>query len=219
MADGESEAEAKYSLQLAKALANESRKSAALAVATNASEASGGTAPRAKAKAKAEPRPSPSAVEGPNQGYYSELQACEQAILAEFPGLELESPLPLHSAADFVDAAAAGVQDPFDAGKARVALSLHGVYRCSVSLWSLNTKASPTPDIPMSMRRVSDMASYFYGEDGSKPAFMTGKQIEVMACDANSVAASRLQMVSPEELAHSMIIGCSNALKLLGLLR
>ena len=99
MADGESEAEAKYSLQLAKALANESRKSAALAVATNASEASGGTAPRAKAKAKAEPRPSPSAVEGPNQGYYSELQACEQAILAEFPGLELESPLPLHSAA------------------------------------------------------------------------------------------------------------------------
>eukprot|EP00913_Durusdinium_trenchii_P012879 g12094.t1 len=62
-----------------------------------------------QAKAKAEPRPSPSAVEGPNQGYYSELQACEQAILAEFPG----------------------VQDPFDAGKARVALSLHGVYRHS----------------------------------------------------------------------------------------
>ena len=212
VAAGESRETVKYELQLAKARACEARKHSAAAVVQNVARPPAG---RAVAGAAAGASPEPSGKASPNHDYYAELQACQQTILKALPGLESERPLPLTG--DSGAAANQGVQDPFDPQKAAVALKNHSLYRCSVSLWSINLMASATPDIPMSMRRVKDLATFFYGEDGTKPSYMTGRQVEVMVSNAELPAQpEQLQMVSPEELAHAILVACAAAVKQLG---
>ena len=138
------------------------------------------------------------------------MKAASQRIRAEFPGIDQEKPL------SFKLDGPTGVQDPYSMTNGSAALAQHGVYRCSVSIWAINILASPTPDIPMSMTRVKDMAEFFYS---AGPKFLTDKQVEVCAPTANlPESPSLLQMVSPEEIVHAMILGCAAAIGLLGIL-
>ena len=122
--------------------------------------------------------------------------------------MEKEAPLPLSSTEK--DKSLSGVQEPYNVDKGKNALEVHQVYRCCPSLFSLNALSSPTPGIPMSRRRVLDMSDFYY--PNSEPNYMTGRQVEVWA-DRLSLSENpqNLQMISPEELVHSMIAACAEA--------
>ena len=148
-----------------------------------------------------------------NAAYYAAVESDLQTMLKEYPGLEAEAPLPL-SALE-TDKSQTGVQELYNLEKGKKALALHDVYRCSLSLFSLKVVGSPTPGIPMSRRRVLDMSAFYYPD--SAPAYMTGRQVEVWA-DRRALTdkLENLQMVSPEELVHSMIAACADAIRCLG---
>ena len=201
VAKGECGDKVKYELQLKKAQACEAKK-AASAVAERAQsqhqKPGRGQVPEETAPAG-----------GPNHGYYTELHGAVQKILKEFPGMEACDPLPLALA----EGDKGGVQAPYNAEHGAKALQEHGVYRCSISVWSLNVWSSATPDIPLSQERVLQLGSFLYGENGEAPAHMTSKQVEVMASSADLARKPQeLQMVSPEELVHSMLFSCAMAI-------
>ena len=204
-AAGEDEAAVKHEIRLRKAEANEARKRAAQAVVATVG---GAAAPVGRGQTAAQSSAEAQTIgEGSvNHEYYQEVKAALQKILSEFPGIEGQAPLPFNHGAG-----AAGVQDPYSKLNGAAALEAHGVCRCSVSLFALNLLSSPTPDIPMSARRVHDMTSFFYG---SGPKFLTDKQVEVCATSSTDLpeTPSMLQMVSPEEIAHAMVFGCAGAI-------
>ena len=221
VAAGKSEAVVKRELQLKKAEANEERKQAAQAVAQKAQkQAQKG---RAKAKAKAGPKAAAAAPpalgddnelnDNANRGYYLQVQADIATILAEF-GADFRTQKPLKISGG---AALSGVQAPFEREKAREALEAHGTYRCSISVWWVNSLQSPTPGVPMSRKRVLDLAEFSFGSDGT-PRFHSDRMIEVAVSksDVDTEQPSNLQMISPEELVHATFAGCVRAIENLG---
>ena len=211
---GEPEIEVKREIQRRKAIACEERKKAAAAIAskTEPDKPSGKKRkePASNAMAEASSLSTSNKTDPTNAAYYAAVEADLQAILKEFPGLEKELPLALSSTE--TDKSQSGVQEPYNLEKGKNALRLHQVYRCCLSLFSLNVIGSPTPGIPMSRRRVIDMAAFYY--PNSAPAYMTGRQVEVWADkEALSEKPENLQMISPEELVHSMIAACAQAIR------
>ncbi len=210
---GECEITVKREIQTRKALANEARKKSAAAVASKCLKQAKAKAskPRAiKAEAGASAGPPAGSSDETNQSYYSAVQADIVTVLAEFgPKFEEAPPLPLAAGN-----AEGGVQDPYDEGKCKQAMASHGIYRASISLFSLNLLSSATPGIPLSRKRVVDMCKFYFPE--GKAAFMTNRMFEV-ALDPADIAAkpSGLQMLSPEELAHSVVAACAFAIKTL----
>eukprot|EP00435_Cladocopium_sp_Y103_P019189 s1361_g4.t1 len=170
---GEDEAVVKKEIQTKKAVACEERKKSAAAISAKP----GSTGPKASKSKKTSSSPATQSSTGAatpdptNAAYYALIEADLETILKEFPGIDKEMPLPLSKSES--DGSKTGVQEPFDLTKAKHALGIHGVFRCSISLFWVQILASPTPGIPMSRRRVLDMAE-FYFPDG-KPAFMTGR--------------------------------------------
>ena len=221
VAAGESEAAVKRELQTKKAEANEERKLAAQAVAQKAQK----QAQQGKAKAKAKAGAKAAAAAPPslgddkelndtaNRGYYLQVQADIATILAEF-GADFRTQLPLKISAGET---LSGVQAPFERAKAREALEAHGTYRCSISIWWLNSLQSPTPGVPMSRKRVMDLAEFSFGSDGT-PRFHSERMIEVAVSksDVETEQPSNLQMISPEELVHASFAGCAMAIQILG---
>ena len=211
---GESEAEVKRELQTKKALACEERKRSAVAIS---SKGSTDHKPSAGSKSKKLPAKSATAVDlsktdPTNASYYAEVEADLQSILKAFPGLDQEMPLCLSDSEK--DGTKTGVQAPFELPKAQNALAIHGAYRCSIPVFWLQILSSPTPGVPMSRRRVLDMAE-FYFPDG-RPAFMTGRMVECVVEKASLTdRLSNLQMVSPEELVHSLVAACALAVRCL----
>ena len=136
-----------------------------------------------------------------------------QRIVAEFGASFLqELPLKISTDVDSAGNATGGVQEPFDQDKAKIALQTQQVYRCSVSVWWFNALSSPTPGVPMSRRRVEELADFCYGPDG-EARFHTDRMIEV-AVNADEVQTDRpsnLQVVSPEEILHATFAGCVRA--------
>ena len=216
VAKGEDEAKVKKELQTKKAVACEERKKSAAAISSKPGS-TGPTSSTKKAKTSSSPatQSATAAAASPdptNAAYYAQVEADLQTILQEFPGIEKEMPLPLSKSE--LDGSKTGVQEPFDLSKAKHALGIHGVYRCSISLFSVQILASPTPGIPMSRRRVLDMAE-FYFPDG-KPAFMTGRMVELLADKSTlSDKPQNLQMLSPEEIVHSLVASCAHAVRCL----
>ena len=134
-------------------------------------------------------------------------------ILKEWPGIDKEMPLALSKSES--DGSKTGVQEPFDLAKAQNALGLHGVYRCSISLFWVQILASPTPGVPMSRRRVEDMAEFYF--PGGKPSFLTGRMVELLTDKASlSDKPQSCQMLSPEEIVHSLVASCAAAVRFLG---
>lgn len=211
---GETELDVKREIQKRKALACEERKKAAAAIASKPGPPAGkkkkeptATAPNPRAPSNSQTQADPT-----NAAYYAAVESDLQTILKEFPGLEDEAPLPLSSTE--TDKSQSGVQEPYNLEKGKNALQLHQVYRCCMSLFALNVVGSPTPGIPMSRRRVLDMSAFYY--PNAAPAYMTGRQVEVWADrHALSEKPKSLQMVSPEELVHSMIAACAEAIRCL----
>ena len=214
VAKGESEATVKKELQTKKAMACQERKKSAEAISSKG----GSTGPKASGKTKTSSPATQSATaaaatpDPTNAAYYAQVEADLQTILHEFKGIEKEMPLPLSKSE--LDGSKTGVQEPYDLSKAKHALGIHGVYRCSISLFNIQVLASPTPGIPMSRRRILDMAE-FYFPDG-KPAFMTGRMVELLA-DKSSLSdkPQNLQMLSPEEIVHSLVASCAHAVRCL----
>ena len=212
---GEVEKDVKREIQRRKATACEQRKKAAAAIASKPESSAEKTNKRKKSAnaSAAASLPAVAAKSDPtNASYYAEVEADLQTILAEFPGLENESPLPLSSTE--TDKTLSGIQEPYNVEKGRHTLEMHHVYRCSIALWSLNLLGSATPGIPMSRRRVLEMASFYF--PAGKPAYMTGRMVEVYV-DRNSLGdrPKGLQMISPEEIVHSLIAAAAEAIRLL----
>lgn len=216
---GEDKALVRKELQTKKAVACEERKRAAQAISAKP----GSTGPRQKVSRKSAASSLPAAQSATaaatsgkdptNAAYYASVEADIQTILQEFPGIELEMPLPLSQSES--DRSKTGVQEPFNLTKAQNALGVHGVFRCSISLFWVQILASPTPGVPMSRRRVLDMAEFYY--PNGKPAFMTGRMVELLADKAAlSDKPQNLQMLSPEELVHSLVASCAHAVRRLG---
>ena len=207
---GEDEHAVKRELQEKKAQANEDRKRAAGAIADAAAPKP--AAKRAKTTTDGDPvsPPLPGDHSDPtNSAYYKEVQSDIRRILAQFPGMESASPLPL------TNDAGTGVQEPFDKSKGEAALLTHEVYRCSIPVWWLSLLSSPTPGVPLSRKRTNDMAEFYY-PDG-KPSFMTSQTVEVQITNPGlSATPSSLQMVSPEEIVHALLAGCRRCIELLG---
>eukprot|EP00435_Cladocopium_sp_Y103_P000049 s2839_g1.t1 len=226
--NGEDETAVKRELQNKKAQASADRKAAAAAVAAKcalqATKAAAGKG-KAKAKSKAAAAPAAAAPSGAleedqlnnaaNRAYYSLVLEDSQLVLSHFGGEDFRQQMPLviTGAAD----ATTGVQEPFVKSKAQAALSSHGVYRASISIWWVNPLASPTPGVPMSRRRVEDLAEFYYGSEG-EPRFHTDRMIEVGVAksDCDTDRPSGLQMVSPEEVLHATFCGCAKAIKFQG---
>ena len=223
VAAGEEEVTVKRELQTLKAQASLDRKLAADAVAKRC-VAQQKQAAKAKAKGKAAAKAAPVALQPTqNQGdtdlinkeYYSQVQADLHRILAEF-GSDFDQQMPqkISSDKDAAGNALGGVQEPYDKDKAKVALSSHGVYRCSVSAFWFNPLCSPTPGVPMSRRRVEELCEFSYGPEGA-PRFHTDRMVEV-AINQDEVDTDRpsnLQMVSPEEVLHATLAGCVRAIE------
>ena len=176
---GEDKALVRKELQTKKAVACEERKRAAQAISAKP----GSTGPRQKVSRKSAASSLPAAQSATaaatsgkdptNAAYYASVEADIQTILQEFPGIELEMPLPLSQPES--DRSKTGVQEPFNLTKAQNALGVHGVFRCSMSLFWVQILASPTPGVPMSRRRVLDMAEFYY--PNGKPAFRADPRI------------------------------------------
>ena len=210
--DGEDETEAKRDIQRRKAKACEERKKAAAAIAAKNEKPSGAQGPPAKKRRVATPAATAQPSDPTNAAYYALVEADLQRIAAEFPGLNKEKPLALTTDQG---PSQTGVQEPYDLAKGKHALATHGVYRCSMSLFSLNVLGTPTPGIPMSRTRVLDMAAFYYPE--GKASYMTGRMVEVYV-DRNALSDTpeNLQMISPEEIVHSMLAACAEAIERLG---
>ena len=224
---GETEAVVKRELQTKKAQACEDRKAAAQAVSTKCVKQ------QAKAKAKAKAKTSASAA-GPsggpapaaaadadldaaaNKAYYCQVHADITLVLSEFGGEAFRQEAPLQIHGDQTQRVS-GVQEPFDRTKALQALSAHGCYRCSISVWWLNAMQSPTPGVPMSRKRVEDLRDFYYGPEGL-PRFHSDRMVEVAVApsDCDTDTPSNLQIISPEEMVHATFAGCVRAIEFLG---
>ena len=216
VAKGEDELTVKRSLQKLKAEAALARKSSANAVAQKSARQSQGAA-KAKAKASAAPGAKADTVSdaelnhATNKAYYALVQQDIETIFKEY-GKELASnaALPIGCGQE------SGVQDVYDRQKGIVSLKQHSVYRCSVSTFWINPLSSATPGVPMSRKRVEDLSAYHFPE--SEPKFMTDRMIEIACSEADLTDQPRnLQMVSPEELLHSLLHACASAIKCLDL--
>lgn len=212
---GEDEKTVKREIQTRKAQACEDRKKAATAIASKGS-AAGATAKKGSKKKEQAVDPATAGgqpADPTNAAYYAEVEADMLTLRKEFAGIDSESPMPLSENEN--DSRKSGVQEPYNMTKGKVALELHGVYRCSIPLCWVQVLSSPTPGIPMSRRRVLEMAEYYYPE--GKPSFMTGRMVELLT-DRNSLTdtPSGLQMISPEEIVHSLVAGCATAIRYLG---
>ena len=158
---GETELDVKRAIQKRKAVACEERKKAAAAIASKpgpSAEKSAGKKRKACSQSHSSFKVTDS--DPTNAAYYAAVELDLQTILKEYPGLEDEAPLPLSSTE--TDKSQSGVQEPYNLEKGKNALQLHQVYRCCLSLFSLNVVGSPTPGIPMSRRRVLDMSAFYY---------------------------------------------------------
>lgn len=218
ISQGEDAAEAKRDIQTRKALACEERKKAAAAIASKPAAADPKKkAAKAKAKAVADKAEGVSDAVGTdptNAAYYADIEADLKTILKEFPNLDKEMPLALKDSE--TDRTKSGVQEPYNVTKGKNALSLHGVYRCSIPLFWVQILASPTPGIPMSRRRVQDMAAFYFPE--GTPQFLTGRMAEVAVHKESLTEEPRnLQMISPEEIVHSLVAACADSIRCLGL--
>ena len=148
---GEDESTVKRELQNKKAQASADRKPAAAAVAAKcALQSTKAAASKAKAKAKnkAAAANAASAASAPsgaleeeqlndaaNKAYYCQVLEDCQLVLSEFgEDFRKEGPLAITGAGD----ATSGVQEPFDRSKAQTALSVHGCYRASISVWGFS---------------------------------------------------------------------------------
>eukprot|EP00435_Cladocopium_sp_Y103_P050067 s89_g15.t1 len=211
VAAGEDELTVTRELQQRKAEASRDRKLAAEAVATRSAQ----NQQQKAAKAKAAPKPSEAAFESAdvqedatNKGYYEAVQVDGEIILKEY-GKDFQKEAPLSIAA----AANSGVQDCYDKEKAAHAMAVHGVYRCSVSIWWLNLLSSATPSIPMSRKRVEDLCEFSYGPSG-EAKFHTDRMVEVAISrgELQTDTPCSLQVISPEEILHATLAGTRESL-------
>ena len=209
---GEDEKAVKRELQNKKAEASRDRRASAQAVATKVQAQVSST------KKGMKPATNPASVSGSqaqdatNRGYFMDVEADIHRILAMYgQDFVKEKPLKIEGA----DPKAGGVQDCYDQSKALAALNAHGCYRCSISIWSINLLSSPTPGIPLSRRRVLDLSEYYFGPEG-RPRFHTDRMVE-LACSLGDIqeTVTNLQVISPEEILHATLAGCSRCIKLL----
>ena len=209
---GEEELTVRRELQQAKAEASAKRKSSANAVASKCQQQQ---QPPQKKGAGAPAVAAPSSGSEPvddctNTEYYALVQQDLQTIFTEFGKAIVDAkPVPIK------EGSGSGVQEVYDHKKGLIAFQQHGVYRASISAFAVNPLSPATPGVPMSRKRVSDLSLFHYGETG-EPKFVTDRFIE-LACSQGDLTENprNLQMVSPEELLHSMLHGCALAIKYL----
>lgn len=220
VAGGESEQDVKRQLQQAKAEASLARKQSATAVAEKSQKQV--QAMQAKPKKRAaggsfvpqtsEHRTDSELNDATNREYYALVQQDLETILNEF-GSDLTKAAPLTIGAGVES----GVQEVYCHVKAATSFSQHGVYRASVSAFWLNALSPSTPGIPMARKRAEDLSLYTYGPS-FEPRFTTDRMIEIACSDSDlTPVPNNLQMVSPEELLHSMLHACAAAIRLLAL--
>ena len=220
IAAGEEEHDVKRELQQAKAEASLARKGSAKAVAEKSQKQLQNLQP--KPKNRAAPRipqvPTENARtdqelnDATNREYYALVQQDMATILSEF-GSDLTKAKPLAIGAGVES----GVQEVYCHVKAITSFQQHGVYRASVSAFWLNALAPSTPGIPMARKRVVDLSLYTYGPS-FEPRFATDRMIEIACSDTDlTPVPGSLQMVSPEELLHSMLHACAAAIRPLDL--
>lgn len=190
------------------------RKSAANAVAQKSVRQTQSGAAKARAKAAASaPAAQAHTVsdaelnDATNKAYYALVQQDLETIFGEYgKDLANSSALPIGCGQE------SGVQDIYDRQKGILSLKQHSVYRCSVSAFWIAALSSATPGIPMSRKRVEDLSAYHF--PNSEPKFMTDRMIEIGCSEADLTDQPRnLQMVSPEELLHSLLHACASAIK------
>ena len=229
VSQGEREADVKREIQERKAQAAADKKAAAGAVAQRCQVQNQQLAAKAKAKAKAKAAPPAAALPAQaigdgdiiNKEYYLHVQSDLQRILGEF-GSDIQQEQPLHIASDkdVAGNATGGIQEPFKKDKAAIAITAHGHYRCALSIFSFGLLQSATPSVPMSRRRVEELADFRYGPEG-KPHFHTSGMVEVAIAalsDLETEQPANLQIISPEELVHATLAGCARAILCLWLL-
>ena len=226
---GECESDVKREIQERKAQAAADKKAAAGAVAQRCHVQNQQLAAKAKAKAKAKAAPQGVALPAQalgdgdiiNKDYYLHVQSDMQRILGEFGSdIQQELPLKIVSDKDVAGNATGGVQEPFNKDQAAIAISAHGHYRCAISIFSFNALQSATPSVPMSRRRVEELADFRFGPEG-EPRFHGDRMIEVAIAAGSDLETERpanLQVVSPEEMLHSTFAGCARAILYLWLL-
>ena len=216
---GESEQSIKRELQTKKAEASTQRIAAAQAVAGKSQAAAKAAPTKAKAKSVAAgAATAPPPDDATNKGYFREVEGDIQRILAEFGhDFPKEMPMAIQTGVNVATSATSGVQDPFCKTKGLAALNTHGVYRCSISIWWINALSSPTPGIPLSRRRVMDLSEYYFGSEG-RPQFHTDRMLEIAVSksDIQTDTPSGLQLISPEEVIHATLAGCSRCIQSLG---
>ena len=145
----------------------------------------------------------------PRQDYYKKLQEDIKIIESEM-GQDFMTALPMPIEKD-----GGGIQACYNQADAQTAMASRGCYTSSVSLWWLDLfKPAAAAGVPMNRQRLEDLALYYYQAEYS-PKFMTGRQIEVAIHDMKDITEKpgAMLMLSPEELAHSMIVGCANSIR------
>lgn len=210
---GEDEQTVKRELQQKKAEASRDRRASAQAVATKV-QTQGSTKNRVKPATGLAPDSvsSAQAQDATNRGYFMDVEADIHRILAMYgQDFVKEKPLKIEGP----DPKSGGIQDCYDQSKALAALNAHGCYRCSISIWSISLLSSPTPGIPLSRRRVEDLSEFYFGPEG-RPRFHTDRMVE-LACSLGDIqeTVTNLQVISPEEILHATLAGCSRCIKLL----
>ena len=221
VAAGECEAAVKRELQTKKAEANEERKLAAQAVAQKAQK----QAQQGRAKAKAKAGAKAAAAAPPSLGDDQGAQRHRQPWLL-LAGASRHRHDPCRVRCRVPDAAPTenfrGGDPEWRAGAVRASKSSRGPrgpWHLQVQHFDLVAESlqSPTPGVPMSRKRVMDLAEFSFGSDGT-PRFHSERMIEVAVSksDVETEQPSNLQMISPEELVHASFAGCAMAIQILG---
>ena len=210
----------KREIQKRKALASQEKKRGSQAEAVAQIATAGAAKAKAKSKGKAA-KPGPgskaeAAESGPNTDYFVRLREDKALILSEMgESFEQASPLPIKTAADNHVDGAGGVQDIYDPVKGAAAIQNHSVYRCSVSLWWVQTFTSPIAGVPLNRTRIEQMVEFYF--PGFRPQFMTKRMVELLVTGSASLVANpkpmEFEQVSPEELTHSLLVGFAGAIR------
>lgn len=149
---------------------------------------------------------------GVNVPYYYEVQQ-DLRTIGKCLGFDFASKEPLQIA-EANKQGEGGVQEPWNGDVACRALGNQGSYICAINFMWLDFTRSACPGVPLSRKRVLQLAEYMYPDSSAEPGFVK-KMFEVLAPgteEEQKKTPRGMMLLSPDEYAHAIVAACAQQL-------
>ena len=155
--------------------------------------------------------PASSEADDTNLDYYHSVQEDVRVVLKHLGASFASQPaLPI---AEKDENGKGGVQEPWSQEQAGKAISNQGSYICAINLFWLDFVRSSCPGVPLSRKRVEQLADYLFGQGDGYPGFIKKLlEVQVPRVDKMPEQPSALVMISPDEYAHAILAGAARVL-------